>query len=187
MSLVHRAPDSAHHAEGPAPRSDGSVSWPGPGVGPWVGLAARLVVGGVWVVASLLKLPDPQQSVRAVRAYEVLPEAVVPTLGALLPGIELVVGLLLLLGLATRPAAVVSAVLLVVFVAAIGQAWARGLTIDCGCFGGGGQVADPGSSYFWEIVRDAGLLLASVWLVARPRTRLSLHPVLFGGSRGHRG
>ena len=35
----------------------------------WFGLVARLVTGGVWLVAGALKLPDPAASVRAVRAY----------------------------------------------------------------------------------------------------------------------
>ena len=51
------------------------------GVKDWIGLAARLVTGGVWIVAGLLKLPDPAESVRAVRAYDLLPESVVPTVG----------------------------------------------------------------------------------------------------------
>ena len=41
------------------------------GVG--VGLLARMLVGGVWVVAGALKLPDPNENVRAVRAYDLLP------------------------------------------------------------------------------------------------------------------
>ena len=59
----------------------------------WVGLGARLVTGVVWIVAGALKLPDPAASVRAVRAYDLLPEAVVPTIGYLLPVVEVVVGL----------------------------------------------------------------------------------------------
>ncbi|HSX67686.1 MauE/DoxX family redox-associated membrane protein, partial [Nocardioides sp.] len=64
----------------------------------WIGLLARVVVGAVWVVAGALKLPDPAASVRAVRAYELLPEVVVPTVGHLLPVLEVVVGACLLLG-----------------------------------------------------------------------------------------
>ncbi|TIC81961.1 DoxX family membrane protein [Nocardioides sp. GY 10127] len=149
------------------------------GPAPWIGLGARLVVGGVWVVAALLKLPDPQGSVQAVRNYQVLPESVVPMLGHLLPAVELALGLLLLLGLLTRQAAVVSAVLLAVFVVAIAQVWARGINTNCGCFGGEGPVAHPQLAYFTEILRDLGLLALSVWLVVRPRTRLALDPVLF--------
>ena len=108
----------------------------------WLGLLARLVTGGVWVVAGAIKLPDPAASVDAVRAYQLLPEAVVPTVGQLLPVVEVVVGLTLVAGLLTRGAAVVSAVLFVAFIVGIASAWARGLTIDCGCFGGGGYDPD---------------------------------------------
>lgn len=145
----------------------------------WFGMVARLVTGGVWVVAGALKLPDPASSVRAVRAYDLLPEAVVPTVGHLLPAVEIAVGLCLVLGLLTRPMAVVSSVLYVAFIIAIASAWARGLRIDCGCFGGGGFDADAASKYPGEIARDVGLLLLSLWLVAFPRTRLALDTPLF--------
>lgn len=145
----------------------------------WIGLAARLVTGGVWIVAGLLKLPDPAGSVRAVRAYELLPESVVPAIGYALPVVEVVVGLCLVLGLLTRAMAAVSAVLFVAFIIGIASAWARGLEIDCGCFGGGGELAGASAKYPGEIARDVGLLLASLWLVVRPRTRWSLDPLIF--------
>jgi uncharacterized membrane protein YphA (DoxX/SURF4 family) len=139
------------------------------GVG--VGLLARMLVGGVWVVAGALKLPDPNENVRAVRAYDLLPESAVPVVGHALPILEILVGLCLLLGLLTRVAAVVSALLLVAFVVGIGSAWIRGLSIECGCFGGGaGPAANAAAKYPWEIARDVGLLALSAWLVRRPRT-----------------
>lgn len=146
---------------------------------PWIGFAARLVVGTVWVVAGALKLPDPAASVRAVRAYDLVPEAIVPTLGHLLPVLELVVGVCLLLGLLTRLTAVVSTLLLLAFVVGIASAWARGLQIDCGCFGGGGFDADATAKYPGEIARDVALAVASAWLVVRSRTRLALDSILF--------
>ena len=63
-----------------------------------------------------------------------------------------------------------SAVLFVAFIVGIASAWARGLQIDCGCFGGGGTRPDASDEYPWEIARDVGLLLLSLWLVWRPRT-----------------
>lgn len=146
---------------------------------PWIGLVARLVTGVVWIVAGALKLPDPASSVRAVRAYDLLPESLVPTVGHLLPAVEIVVGAALVLGVLTRGAALVSAVLFVLFVVGISSVWARGIEIECGCFGGGGAKAGASSSYPWEIARDLGLLLLSGFLVWRPRTRLSLDALLF--------
>jgi uncharacterized membrane protein YphA (DoxX/SURF4 family) len=135
------------------------------------GVLARVVVGAVWVVAGALKLPDPNENVRAVRAYQLLPESVVPVVGHGLPILEVLVGLCLLLGLLTRVSAVVSVVLLVAFVIGISSVWARGLSIDCGCFGGGaGPAENAQAKYPWELARDVGLLLLSGWLVWRPRT-----------------
>jgi uncharacterized membrane protein YphA (DoxX/SURF4 family) len=145
----------------------------------WFGLVARLVTGGVWIAAGALKLPHPADSVRAVRAYDLLPEAVVPTVGHLLPVVELAVGVCLVLGVLVRGASVVSALLFVAFVVGISSAWARGLSIDCGCFGGGGEIPDAAAKYPGEIARDVGLLALSAWLVVRPRSRWALDSVLF--------
>ena len=136
-----------------------------------VALLARVVVGSVWIVAGLLKLPDPAENVRAVRAYRLLPEAVVPLVGHGLPVLEILVGVCLLLGLFTRVAAVVSGLLLLAFVIGIGSAWARGLQIECGCFGGGaGPAANATAAYPWDIARDVGLLLLTGWLLVKERT-----------------
>jgi uncharacterized membrane protein YphA (DoxX/SURF4 family) len=146
----------------------------------WLGLLARLVLGAVWVAAGALKLPDPTESVRAVRNYRILPEAVVPLVGHALPVVEVLIGVCLLLGLLVRANAVLSGVLLLAFIAGIASAWARGLSIECGCFGGGGgTLEDYASDYPWEIARDVGLLLASGWLVVRPRTPWALDNRLF--------
>jgi len=145
----------------------------------WVGLLLRLVVGGVWIVAAGLKVADPAQSVAAVRAYQLLPGSLVTPVGQLLPVIEMVVGVMLVIGLLTRGAAVISAVLFVAFIIGIASVWARGITIDCGCFGGGGYDPDAASAYPWEIARDLGLLALSAYLVWQRRTRLALDSVLF--------
>ena len=151
----------------------------------WIGLVARLVTGGVWIVAGALKLPHPADSVRAVRAYDLLPEAVVPAVGHLLPVLEVVIGLCLVVGVLVRGTSIVSALLFVAFIIGISSAWARGLSIDCGCFGGGGQIPDAAAKYPGEIARDIGLLALSAWLVVRPRSRLALDTVLFPVGTDH--
>ena len=145
----------------------------------WLGLLARLVTGGVWIVAGALKVTEPAASIDAIRAYELLPWSIVEPLGYALPAIEIVVGLALVLGAFTRGAAVVSALLFVAFIIGIASVWARGIEIDCGCFGGGGPKEDAASSYPWEIARDAGLLAASCYLVVVRRTRLAFDNLPF--------
>ena len=145
----------------------------------WAGLVARLVTGGVWIYAGALKLPDPDASVAAVRAYELLPGDSAVTVGYLLPILEVVVGAMLVLGVLVRGAAVVSALLFLAFIVGIISVWARGIEIDCGCFGGGGYDPDATSKYPWEIARDTGLLALSVFLVWLSRSRWALDSVLF--------
>ncbi|MDF1606414.1 MauE/DoxX family redox-associated membrane protein [Nocardioides sp. YIM 152315] len=145
----------------------------------WLGLLLRVVVGVVWIVAGALKLPDPAQSVAAVRAYQLLPGDLATPVGQLLPVIEIVVGVMLVVGLLTRGAAAISALLFVAFIVGIASVWARGINIDCGCFGGGGADPDAASQYPWEIARDVLLLAASVFVAWLPSTRLSLDALLF--------
>jgi uncharacterized membrane protein YphA (DoxX/SURF4 family) len=141
----------------------------------WAATGARLLLAGVWAWAALAKIADPDAAVRAVRAYQLLPEALVRPVAWGLPFAELVLALLLAVGLATRLAAVGSAVLLGLFMVAIAAAWARGLQIHCGCFGGGGAATGVDArDYLGELVRDAGLLAVAVLLARRPRSRLAL-------------
>lgn len=139
-----------------------------------LGTAARLGLAAVFLVSGILKVIDPAQTRVAVRAYEVLPAELVGPVATGLPLVELVLGTLLLVGAFTRWAALATAVLLVVLMTAVAQAWARGLSIDCGCFGGGGAVAKGDTRYPQELARDFGALLLAVWLVVRPRTALSV-------------
>jgi hypothetical protein len=52
--------------------------------------------------------------------------------------------------------------------------WARGIAINCGCFGGGGAVAASQTQYWQDLLRDTGFLLLSAWLLWRPASKLSL-------------
>ena len=140
----------------------------------WPGTAARLVLGGVWVVAGALKLPDPAEAVRAVRAFRLLPEALVGPVAFGVPVVEIAIGLALLAGVGVRLAAGGAAVLLTVFIAALVSAWARGLTIDCGCFGGGGAVEAGQTAYAWDLLRDTALLTVALALARWPYSRLAL-------------
>ena len=146
--------------------------------GTWFGLLSRLVLGGVLFAAGWLKIFTPAKSQMSVRAYEVLPISIANFLGIALPWLEVGFGILLILGIAVRLSAIVGGGLMIVFIAAISQAWARGLSIDCGCFGGGGTV-DPGETkYLSEILRDIGLALLALYLVRYPLTRFALEKLI---------
>ncbi|MGH3930987.1 MAG: MauE/DoxX family redox-associated membrane protein [Pseudonocardiaceae bacterium] len=144
-------------------------------------ILARLGLGVVWLVSGALKVVDPAQTWVAVQAYEVLPLGLVGPVAGALPLMELMLGTLLLVGASTRWAALASVALLAVFTLGVVQAWVRGLSIDCGCFGGGGVVAEGSAGYLPELARDAGLLVLAGWLLVRPRTVLSVDGWRGGG------
>ena len=140
----------------------------------WVSLGARLVLGGVMLVAGALKVTDPETAAQAVRAYELLPASLAAPVGWGLPFLEIAIGLLLIIGFGVRASAAAAGVFMVVFIAAVASAWARGLAIDCGCFGGGGQVARGQTKYLQEILRDAGLLVLAGWLWFNPVSKFAV-------------
>ncbi|MET9418836.1 MauE/DoxX family redox-associated membrane protein [Streptomyces klenkii] len=141
---------------------------------PWISLLARLGLAATWLWAGWAKIQDPATSAYAVRVFRILPEGLINPVGYGLPALELGLAVLLLIGLCTRFTAIFSAALFLLFMAAIIQAWARGLSIDCGCFGGGGEVDPAETQYTKEILRDIGFLAMSIWLVCRPSSHLSL-------------
>ena len=145
---------------------------------PYLSLLARLLLGGVLLVAGGLKVTKPTDSANAVAAYKLLPTNIAHLLGYALPWLEVAIAVLLIIGIMVRPAAIAGGVIMVVFIGAIASAWARGLIIDCGCFGGGGEL-DPSlasqvhRTYFIEIMRDLGLALCGLYLYFFPYGKLS--------------
>jgi uncharacterized membrane protein YphA (DoxX/SURF4 family) len=131
-------------------------------------------LGGVLFLAGYLKVDEPDKSQMAVRAYEMLPISLANLLGLVLPVVEVAIGALLILGSLTRFMAALGGFTMVIFIIAIAQAWARGLNIDCGCFGGGGAVAPSETKYLQEILRDLGLVFLALYLIRYPSTKFSL-------------
>jgi uncharacterized membrane protein YphA (DoxX/SURF4 family) len=152
-----------------------AIAWP------WIGTAVRLGLAAVWLIAGGLKVGDLAASARAVNAYQVMSYDTAKVVGAVQPFLEIALGLLLLIGLSTRLTAVISALLMVVFIAGIASAWARGLRIDCGCFSSGGELGSGESTaYGIDILRDLAFLTLSGFLVWRPRTKYSIDGLLLG-------
>ena len=141
---------------------------------PWLTFLARLILGGVLLAAGALKIGNLQKSAMAVRAYEMLPVELANFLGYALPWIEIGIGLLLVVGASVKVCGLLGAFTMLAFIIAIAQAWARGLSIDCGCFGGGGTIDPEDTKYLSEIIRDIGLLALGVFLYYFPKGKLSL-------------
>src|SRR3954447_3529552 len=148
---------------------------------PWVSTVARAGLAAVFLTAGLLKVDDLAASGRAVNAYRLMPYDTAKVVGAVQPFLEIALGLLLLVGLAVRLSAAIAVVVLVIFIAGIVSAWARGLQIDCGCFSKGGDLTGGRTAeYGLEILRDVGFLVLAGILLVKPRGRFSLDGLLMG-------
>lgn len=150
---------------------------------PWLGFAARHVLGWVLLVFGASKLLNPAAFAVNIRAYQIpfLPFDLTEIMGWALPLLEVIVGLLLVVGLFTRIAAAIGGLLMIAFIIGISSLWVRGIQIDCGCLEIGKKTTTFSYwSYFWDILRDIGLLLCAGLLVWRPRTPLSLDNWLLG-------
>ncbi len=145
---------------------------------PWATLLARVALAGILGYSAYTKLP-PALSVQSVEAYQLFSPGVSEFIGYTLPLFEFALALLLLVGLATRYVGAATGLLMLVFIAGIASAWARGLTIDCGCFGTGGEVAAGETAYGIDIARDVGFLALAGIVMIWPRSPLALDR-LFG-------
>ncbi len=148
---------------------------------PLTATLARLALAAVLGFAGAIKLIEDQGTRRrAILAYRLpgMSVEVADIVGLMLPAFEVLLALCLLLGLFVRLSSLATAVLMAVFIVGIVSVWVRGYSIDCGCFGGGGDIDPAGrhARYTSEVLRDllfAGLGVRlwlnprSVWAVQR--------------------
>ena len=143
---------------------------------PWIGLAIRLIAAAIWLAAGIAKIADLTAFKQEVAAYDVAPTGLVEPTAYALPLVEVALGIYLVVGLLVRPAAALSTALMLLFIGVQAQAWARGLSIECGCFGGlSKETVGAGT-----IVRDILLTIPSLVLLLKPARHLSLDRRLLG-------
>ena len=126
---------------------------------PVIILAARLVLGSVFVIAGVEKVVNPNAFAKAINNYQMLPFGALNVMALVLPWLEVLTGVFLIFGIRLRASSALIASMLVVFLIAIGSAMVRGLSIECGCYsqGGGGEIVG------WKkVFEDVGLLVLAV-------------------------
>ncbi|MGB6200336.1 MAG: MauE/DoxX family redox-associated membrane protein [Candidatus Acidiferrales bacterium] len=156
---------------GGAPRkfgiATGSLAW-------WLALVGRVAVGAVFVYAAYSKLRDSWVIfAMSVDTYHMLPEWGVEFVARALPWIELIVGVMLILGLWVRWAAVASTAMAAVFFCANLHAYFMGMTMDCGCFGAGVQLNRRTILLLDAALVAVSLAVAILAFIARRRARQS--------------
>ena len=133
----------------------------------WVLLLMRFFLGGFYLVAGAVKIPDPGRFAEAVDNYRILPHELINLAAIILPWVEVVAGLFLILGVWLKASAWLINAMTVLFIVAIGSAVARGLSIECGCFGtvGGREVG------LKAIAEDVFLLACGLWILWSKRSQ----------------
>jgi uncharacterized membrane protein YphA (DoxX/SURF4 family) len=128
---------------------------------PRVALTARVILGCVFIVASLDKIIHPELFARTVYNYHVLPEVAVNVVALWISWLELVAGLCLLLGFWVRGGVLLLTGLLLAFLGALGFNLARGLDVACGCF----STTSKDTVTALTLVRDALFLVVALYLL----------------------
>lgn len=144
-------------------------------------LAARMLLGIVFMVSGADKLGALRTFGKSIAAYQILPEEISNIVALLFVWTEILVGIFLFIGVAVRGSSLVTGGMLVLFLIAIISAIARGLDIDCGCFAG-----KPEPVGIKKILEDLGLLAAAVFLIYFPRSYFSIDQVLLREARAER-
>ncbi len=141
--------------------------------GPLV-ILCRLVLGGVFIYASLDKIANPAEFAKAIGNYHVLPFGLENLLALFLPWLELITGILLIAGIMVDGATILIISMNIVFIFAISQALARGISIECGCF----SVSTEGGNNigFQTILRDFVYLIMAFIIFYRKDKQLEFYP-----------
>ena len=96
-------------------------------------LITRILLGLIFIIASIDKIIDPAGFARDISNYHFVPFGFENIIAIILPWLELFIGLGLILGIMVDGASVISGILLILFIILIFQATIRGFNIDCGC------------------------------------------------------
>lgn len=129
----------------------------------------RLIIGGTFVIAGLLKAIHPEEFRKTLSTHGLFSTGTIHVISLVLPYVEIAVGLLFALGFKTKVTGRIIICLLILFTIEASFAFALGSAVDCGCFtteGGGDPI---GVSFF---LRNAFLILASLWVTEGQSTKL---------------
>ena len=140
---------------------------------PWIDLAFRIFLGGVFIAAAVPKIADVEAFAISIATYQILPLSLVNLQAIVLPWLELIAGVLLIVGLRCKAQALIINGMLVMFIVAIYSAMSKGIQAQCGCFGAEAEAAMNGLTWA-KIMEDTGWLLMGLYILLGSPNRISL-------------
>jgi uncharacterized membrane protein YphA (DoxX/SURF4 family) len=137
----------------------------------YVQIALQLIIGAVFVYASYNKMFDQIAFAKSIYGYKFVPDFLINIMAIIVPPLEFIAGLFLMFGLLRKGSSLVIIVLLSVFLIALVQAYARGLDIDCGCFGSTAADKTTSGDILIRIFQDILLLLGAIIIFKFSRSK----------------
>ncbi len=131
---------------------------------PVFALVCRLTLAIIFFYAGIEKIIDPRDFAIAIYNYQLLPDRIINLSAIFLPWLEVFIAASLVGGIYIRGAALLSALLFLIFAAALTINLVRGLDVSCGCFG-----ASSGNISWLYLARDLSLFCMSVFVLIYDR------------------
>jgi uncharacterized membrane protein YphA (DoxX/SURF4 family) len=125
----------------------------------WFVLAIRVVLGAIFIYASIDKIIHPDAFARIIHNYRLFPPAIINIIAIITPWIEILAGTLLIIGWKYRAANLIIFGMLVAFIIALSISYARGININCGCFS---TAATTKSDLLIRIIEDILMAIGCV-------------------------
>lgn len=101
---------------------------------PYLALIFRVYIGGLFIYAGMFKISYGTEFAETIASYQIAPYWSVNILAITMPWLELVCGIMLIVGLRARSATVIISLMLVFFTMAVFINLLRDSPISCGCF-----------------------------------------------------
>jgi putative oxidoreductase len=140
-------------------------------------LLFKIILGMIFMMAAIPKIMDPAGFALDISHYDTFPKSTINIIAIILPWIEGLVALSLILSVLDGGGVILINMLMVSFLVLLGQAWVRGLDIDCGCFGKSGA----GEAVSKAFVRDIFFIFWGIALFFYMRKEKKCQPVQAAG------
>lgn len=140
---------------------------------PLFNLIIRLILGLIFIFAAVGKIAAPELFAKEINNYNLINFELTNLIALTLPWIELIIAIFLITGIRIKASSAIAAIMLIVFIFAVGSAMARNLDINCGCFGRTIQKVGWG-----KIFENTALLLGSIYLFIKPAQKLTLENMI---------
>jgi uncharacterized membrane protein YphA (DoxX/SURF4 family) len=136
----------------------------------YINLVIRIIVGFIFILTGISKIVDPALFAREISNYDMMYLPLINLMAITLPWVELVVGILFILGVRVKANIILLAAMLLMFNFAVAVAWARGLDINCGCYS---SVAEQ-TVGFAKLAENFAMFAALAFMYFFPNNKLSL-------------